>query len=138
MAKRSQPVDATKTRKQMSDAVYRTKVTVTEARRPLPPSPLRSIHVGNPKASRPVSLRALHGVRLQTQNAAAHEIILQKYSAKNRMLYFEANVASEERSFAGAMGFDPAASWVKGGLSKISNRYTKNQFLSTIRNNERA
>jgi len=32
-----------------------------------------SIHVGNPKASRPVSLRALHGVRLQTQNSAAYE-----------------------------------------------------------------
>jgi len=31
-----------------------------------------------PKASRPVSLRALHGVRLQTQNAAAHEIISPK------------------------------------------------------------
>jgi voltage-gated potassium channel len=40
-AKRSPPVDATTTRKQMSDAVYRTKVTVTEARRPLPPSSLR-------------------------------------------------------------------------------------------------
>ena len=31
-------------------------------------------------------------------------------SAKNRMRYFEGNVASEERGFAGAMRFDPAAS----------------------------
>jgi hypothetical protein len=30
--------------------------------------------------------------------------------AKNRMLYFEANLANEERSFAGTMRFDPAGS----------------------------
>ena len=78
MAKRSQPLDAATSRKQMSDAVYRAKVTVTEARRPLPRRRCGSIHVGNPKASRPAYLRASHGVRLQTQNPAAHEIISPK------------------------------------------------------------
>ena len=85
-AKRSQPLDAPATREQRSHAVYPARFTATGGRRPLLRRRCGSIHVGNPKANRPAYLRAVHGLRLPSQNAA-HEITFSKsIRRRNRMV----------------------------------------------------